>query len=291
MKKVGIIGVPGGWSSESLADRVADLTGNRLLIDMQDVYFSSEKKTLFYKDVDLGALDGIIVKKIGPRYSPDLLERLELLRFLEDHNGVKIFSKPRSIINCFDRLSNTLTLIKGDIPMPETVMAESVDVAVETVQKYGECVFKPLYSTKARGMEILKKDDADLREKIEKFKANNATMYIQKKCELDGKDLGLTFLGGKYVGTYARVGNKDSWNTTIHSGGKYEPYDPGDEIIELATKAQKLFDLDFTSVDVAFTPEGPVIFEVSAFGGFRGLHDSRGVDAAKLYAEYVVERV
>ena len=92
--------------------------------------------------------------------------------------------------------------------------------------------------------------------------------------------LGLVFLGGRYLGCYARVGSKDTWNTTIHSGGRYRAFDAPGEMVELAERAQSLFDLDFTTVDVAETANGPVVFEVSAFGGFRGAKEGIGIDAA-----------
>ena len=93
------------------------------------------------------------------------------------------------------------------------------------------------------------------------------------------------------MATYARVNNGNSWNTTINSGGKYEAYEPSPEIIQLARRAQEPFGLDFTCVDVVETNNGPMVFEVSAFGGFRGLLQANEVDAASLYADYVLGRL
>ena len=87
------------------------------------------------------------------------------------------------------------------------------------------------------------------------------------------------------------VAGGDSWNTTHRAGGRYAAYDPGDQIIELARKSQDVFGLDFTSVDVAETDAGPVVFEVSAFGGFRGLLEGNGIDAAEAYADYILKEM
>jgi ribosomal protein S6--L-glutamate ligase len=65
--------------------------------------------------------------------------------------------------------------------------------------------------------------------------------------------------------------------------------DPEPEVIELAHRAQALFDLAFTCVDVVESARGPLVFEVSAFGGFRGLHEACGIDAAGLYAAWVID--
>jgi ribosomal protein S6--L-glutamate ligase len=175
--------------------------------------------------------------------------------------------------------------------MPPTEVTESVRSGVAAVRRFGNVVVKGLYSTKARGMLLLSAREPELEEKLTAFQAaDNPMLYIQKRLELPGRDLGVMFLGGKYLASYARVKSGDAWNTTIHSGGHYEPHEPSAAIIELARRAQALFDLDFTGVDLVETEQGPMVFEVSAFGGFAGLRDGPQVDAAARYADYVIER-
>lgn len=288
--KIGVIGIKGAWSSEQLAKAVTEKTGRETKIfEMQDLRLDLPSGRALVEGEDLSTYDAVIIKKIGRQYSPDLLDRLEMLRLLEGR-GVKFFSSPFSILRVLDRLTCTISLQLGDIPMPTTTITEDVDHALAAVEEYGEAVFKPLYSTKARGMFVLK-PGPDARRIIEDYHREYNTMYIQKTIDLNGSDLGIVFLGGEYLTTYARCKTTDSWNTTTVNGGKYAPVDPPQEIIELAKKAQAIFNLDFTCVDVAITREGPFIFEVSAFGGFRGLLDARGIDAAANYVDYVAREV
>ena len=288
--RIGVIGLPGKWSSEALADAVQARTGERLLFDMTDVRLDLADNSLWHGDRNLCELDALIVKKISAEYSPHTLDRLEMLRAAESA-GVRVFSPALSILRLIDRLSCTVTLRNAGIPMPETRVTGNPADAAEAVRDFGEAVFKPLYSTKARGMCVLGADlpEAELQARIEEFRSNNPVMYIQRKPDLPGHDLGLVFLGGRYLGCYARVGSKDTWNTTIHSGGRYRAFDAPDSMIELAERAQGLFDLDFTTVDIAETADGPVVFEVSAFGGFRGAKEGIGIDAAAQYCDYVIE--
>ncbi len=289
MKRVGVIGIPGKWSSERLAESLQKKTGFRLLVSMDEINLDINARAARCRGEKLNELDAIIIKKIGPSYSHHMLDRLEMLHFL-NNNSVKIFSDPLRIKNAVDRLTCTLELARGDIPVPETVITENVEKALETVETFGKAVFKPLFTSKARGMKVIQRGP-DALSAIEAFKDDdNPVMYIQKMVDIPGKDLGLAFLGGDYIATYARVGKNDSWNTTTHFGGRYEPHTPSQEIIDLAAKAQSLFNLDFTCVDVAETPDGPIVFEVSAFGGFRGLLEANNIDAAELYANYVLEK-
>ena len=287
--KIAVVGTPGGWSSERLADAVEAATGYRLLVDMAKIRLSLPDGRIFYENNELSALDGVLIKKIGSPYFPDLLDRLETLRYLSE-KGMPIFSKPERILRVLDRLACTITLQTGGIPMPPTTITEDIDAALTAVAEYGEAVFKPLYSTKARGMRVIK-DNGGARQEIEAYRRKNVTMYIQKKIDLGMHDLGIVFLGGNYLITYARCKSSDAWNTTTASGGRYGAYKPSADIIDLAYKAQSLFGLDFTCVDVALTSAGPFVFEVSAFGGFRGILEAGNIDAAKAYTEYAVGRI
>lgn len=290
--KVGVIGLPGKWSSEALAEAVAKKIGHCPVIDIGEVSLNLADNALYWRDENLCSFDALLVKKIAGSYSPNALDRLELLRVAEA-SGVRIFSPALNILRLIDRLSCTVTLHNHDIPMPETCITEDAEAALAAVQRFGSAVFKPLYSTKARGMVVINADDTvdQQRQQIESFRAEHPMMYIQKKLSLPGRDLGMVFLGGEYLGAYARVSQSDSWNTTIHSGGRYEAYEAPADLIDLAYRAQKPFNMDFTTVDVAESEVGPIVFEVSAFGGFRGAQEGIGIDAATLYADYAIKKI
>lgn len=295
--RIGVVGIADGWSTQRLLDAVEARTGYRRLIEMQDVVLEFDGVSgarLLHQGLDLRELDGLIVKKIARDYSPDALDRVEILRMLAG-SGVRVFSSPDSIFPLIDRLSCTVKLRLGGIPMPPTVITESVEAALATVRRLGAVVAKPLYTSKARGMEVFDargRDwaacEAELRPRVQSFAASNPVMYLQQLLELPGRDLGVVFLGGEYLATYARV-STGSWSTSTSKGGKYQAHEPSAAIIELARRAQALFKLDFTCVDVVETKSGPQVFEVSAFGGFRGLLHACSVDAAARYVDYALE--
>jgi tetrahydromethanopterin:alpha-L-glutamate ligase len=290
--KIGVVGIPSKWSTETLADAVEAKTGFRLVIDMNEVNLDLESSRLYFREHDLCQLDALIIKKISASYSPNTLDRLELLRVAE-WAGVQVFSPAINILRLIDRLSCTITLHGAGIPMPPTRVTEDIDAAKAAIRDFGSAVFKPLYSTKARGMCVIDTDmGADaIDNNIRAFQKDNPMMYVQKKIDLPGRDLGMIFLAGQYLGTYARVNPGDSWNTTIHSGGRYEAHKPDQSVIDLAERAQAPFNMDFTTVDVAETADGPIVFEVSAFGGFRGAQEGIGLNVADLYVDHVTNKI
>lgn len=290
-KRIAVIGIPGKWSTEVLADHLERRTGYRCIVNMADVVLELETGQLRYRDTLLNALDGVVIKKISETYSPAADDRLRMLSSLEA-DGVRCFSPPNQINRLINRLEGTAALASGGVPLPATRVTENTDAALDTIQTFGKAILKPLYSTKARGMMVLKAADGVKAntQKLDKFKAKHGLFYLQKFVNLGGQDLGMVFLGGEYLCTYARVGDTNAWNTTIHSGGKYLPFDPSPELIELGRKAQSCFDLSFTTVDIALTDEGPVVFEVSAFGGFSGAKKGCGIDAAEKLCDYVLSQ-
>lgn len=288
--RIGVIGVPGGWSSEQLADAVEAKTGFRCLIDLARVSLDLAEGRVLFGDHDLAAFDALMVKKLGPAYGPDLLDRLEILHFL-DQRGVRVFSKPAAMMRLLDRLSCTTMLRAGGIPMPPTIVTEDVDAAFDAIDRFGQAILKPLYSSKARGMRMVAAGP-DARGQVQAFRdGGNPVLYIQKLVRLPGSDLGVVFLGGEYLACYARGARDFSRGACTENCGQYQSCKPSQDVIELANRAQALFRLDFTCVDVAETPDGPMVFEVSAFGGFRGLKAACGMDAATMYVEHVMRKL
>lgn len=284
--RIGVVGVPGGWSTEALADAAEARTGGRIIIDASTLVYDSAASTVRSDDLDLRGLDAIVIKKIGSGYGPQMLERLELLRFVSDM-GVPIYSPPARILEMVNRVACTVRLRAAGIPMPETVITEDPKRALEAVERFGEAVLKSVYSTKGEGV-VLVEAGPDAEATLAEHFASSSTHYIQRRIDLGGRDLGVAFLAGQHLGTYARVAGEGSWQTTIRSGGRYEAFDLAPEIVEMARRAQAAFGLTFTGVDVALAEEGPMVFEVSAFGGYRGLRDGLGIDASGRVIEHVI---
>src|SRR5262249_6904808 len=112
--------------------------------------------------------------------------------------------------------------------------------------------------------------------------------YLQRFVKHPGRDLGVAVLDGRCIGAYWRVAAADHWMTTILSGGRYEKADLDPETEAMAVRAARHFGLVFTGVDLIEDSDGRFrVLEVSAVGGFRGLLNGCGVDAAPMLADPV----
>jgi tetrahydromethanopterin:alpha-L-glutamate ligase len=288
---IGVIGIRGAWSTESLSQQLQNKGAGGTVIELDEIGYELDALRFYHHQYALDEFDGFIIKKMGREYSPNLLDKLELLELME-RRGHRFFSSPHCIRKMISRLSCTINLIENGIPMPPTFITANLEAGVNWVVENGPAVLKPLYSTKAKGMALLDSGDSARTEISALLARGEEIIYLQKKCDLSGSDYGLVFLGGQYIGSYARVSDGSTWHTTTREGGKYGKYFPSQEYIDLAEKAQRSFGLDFTCVDLAETKEvGPIIFEVSAFGGYKGLFESSGLDASDLLTDYVIRKL
>lgn len=290
--RIGVVGLPGRWSTDHLAEVVRDRVGACSTIDLGKVELDLAGGRCLHAGDDLVAYDALLVKKLDGSYSPQNLDRIELLHYLQAR-GVRVFSRPERIGRLINRLSCTVEMGAAGIPMPDTFVTEDPERATRAILDYGAAVLKPLYSTKARGMRLVEEDDpAAVRRVVDEFQAEeDRTVYIQRRVPMPDRDLGVVFVGEEYLTTYARVKGEGAWNTTTQAGGSYACEVVDDETIAMARRARDLFDLDFTVVDVVQSEAGTFVFEVSAFGGFRGIHEGCGIDAAGAYVDHVLAQL
>jgi ribosomal protein S6--L-glutamate ligase len=288
--KIAVIGEPGAWSTERLAAAVRSRGAEAEVVDLAACSLRLPDPRLFHRGRPLDGVAGAIVKKVGdPALGWSVRERIVLLRHLEA-SGVPVLSAPARLETAIDRLGMTVELVRAGLPVPETLVTESADEAETTVETFGAAVIKPLFTSKGRGMRKLGAADSR-RALADHAAAGYGPYYLQRFVKHPGRDLGVAVLEGKVLGAYWRRAGADQWMTTILSGGRYERAEPPAAAQELARRAAVHFGLLFTGVDLMETTEGGfIVLEVSAFGGFRGLLEACGIDAAPLFAEAALRR-
>jgi ribosomal protein S6--L-glutamate ligase len=288
--KVAVIGQPGAWSTERLADALRGAGAEAEVVDLGACSLRLPDPRLFHRGRPLEHLAGAVVKKVGDTADGwPVRERIAFLRHLEA-GGVPVLSAPARLETAIDRLGMTVELVRAGLPIPETVVTESAGDAEAAVEMFVAAVIKPLFTSKGRGMRKLGVTDARAA-LAEHHAAGHGPYYLQRFVKHPGRDLGVAVLEGRVLGAYWRRAGADQWMTTIRSGGRYEEAAPPEAALELARRAAAHFGLLFTGVDLMETPDGGfTVLEVSAFGGFRGLLEACGVDAAPLLAETALRR-
>ena len=287
--RIAVVGQPGAWSTERLTTALHGAGADAQVVDLAACAVRLPAAAVYHDGRPL-EVDAAVVKKIGDTARGwAVRERLQMLRHLEA-GGVPVWSAPDRIEAAVDRVRMTIELVRAGLPVPETVITEDVAEAAAAVDRFGSAVLKPLFTSKGRGMQRL---DPSL--DLPKLLARHALeapgpFYLQRFIKHPGRDLGVAVLDGDLLGAYWRVAARDQWMTTILAGGRYERADVAAETVDLALRAAAHFGLLFTGVDLVESDEGYRVLEVSAFGGFRGLLDGCGIDAAPMVAAAVLRR-
>ncbi len=285
--RVGVAGIPGAWSTEHLRQALEKCGCETLTFRASDCVVELPGGAVRHDGVDLGDLDAVVVKKLGATTDPAAPSRAHLLMQLEAR-GVRVFSPAAAIAEVQDRYRMTWCLSQAEIPIPRTIVTESVQEAVAAIRRWNRAVVKPLFTSKGSGMLMLS-SETTLRLTLRRWQREwHMPFYVQEYVRHGGRDIGVVVLAGQVLGAYYRVAREDAWLTTTAAGGHYEPCPVTPEMRELAIRAADVFGLTFTCVDLVEGPEGYLAYEVSAFGGFGGLWRTQGIDAAERYAEHVV---
>lgn len=253
------------------------------VFSLSDCLHDLSRRQVTIGGVDLSSVDGIVVKKLGDHPSPVSRLRLHMLRQLESM-GVRIYSRPSVIDVAMDRYRMSMNLIEAGFAVPRTFSVENEATASQALQGLGQAVAKPIYTSKARGMVRLNGHATDL---IESAALAEGPLLLQEYVDSRGRDVGVCVLGGRFVGAFARVAADGEWITSSSAGGRYEPFALPEKAIDLAEGAAETFGLDYTVVDLVETADGYLVYEVSAFGGFRGLWEAARYNVAADYARYV----
>jgi ribosomal protein S6--L-glutamate ligase len=290
--KIAVVGQPGAWSTERLADALRSAGTDAGVVDLAACSLRLPDRRLFHRGEPLENLDGAVVKKLGDTADGwSVQERIGMLRHLEV-SGVPVLSAPEPLHVAVNRYRMTCELVRAGLPVPATTVTEDVDEAAAAVERFGSAVLKPLFTSKGRGMRRLE-PSRDLRAQLESHRDDGlGPFYLQRFVRHPGRDLGVAVLDGRCIGAYWRIAADDHWMTTILSGGRYEKAALAPETEAIAVRAARHFGLVFTGVDLIEDTDGCFnVLEVSAFGGFRGLLNGCGVDAAPMLADVVLRRL
>ncbi len=282
--RIWVAGRPGGWSSEKTVTALKRLKVDCRLFQLSECEYDLTGKTITWQGHDLSKLNGIIVRKMGDPADPLTHLRVNMLYQLEN-NGVRVFSPPKFIEAVNNRYNMTRLLTNAGIPMPDTIVTESQETVFDIVDKWGKAVLKPVFTSKGRNMLLLDRE-GPYRLNIKQWEARQFSPYYIQRFIPTMHDIGVAVMGKNILGSFSRVAAVDSWQTTIRTGGHYEPCKVDSRILDIVNKIIDLLEFDYTVID--FVPQGRdyLVYEVSAFGGFSGLWEC-GIDAPSIFAKYV----
>src|SRR5262245_17977278 len=124
--KVAVIGQPGRWSTDGLAQALTAAGAEVAMVDLERTALRLPARPLYVDGAPLDGIDGAVVKKIGDTLGGWAVgERLNMLRHLEA-SGVPVLSSPARLETALNRYRMTVELAAAGVPIPETVVTEDI---------------------------------------------------------------------------------------------------------------------------------------------------------------------
>lgn len=214
--------------------------------------------------------------------------------------GYKIFNSSNAIKYCDHKGLMHLILSNENISMPRTILSpmifdyslNSKDYLIRCYETLGESVIIK-ESMGSFGMQVyLINNKEEFINKVDELNKKNIDFIIQENIKSSfGKDIRVNIVGDKVVGAMLRESNSD-FRANISQGGVGKLIELTKDQEELALKAHKALELDFSGVDLLFGEDGyPLLCEVNSNLNFLSFEKIWKQSFGKRILEYILNDI
>ncbi len=244
-------------------------------------------------DIDLSTFDCVLPRTMPPGSLEQVILRMDLLGCLEAA-GQLVINPPRAIEVAVDKFLATAKLHAAGIPVPATIVCQTVDQAHDAMKRLGgDVVVKPLFGSEGRG--LTRVSDQAIAERV--FRALfqiSSVIYLQRFVAHDGRDLRVLLIGDQPLAIERR--HPSDWRTNIARGAQAVAVDctsPNMDLpIELARRAMTAVGALWGGVDLLRDPGGSwLVLEVNAVPGWKALSATLEIDVARRVLDDVRRRI
>lgn len=236
----------------------------------------------------ISELSAIIVRPIGRGSLEECLFRLDFLHTAE-RNGMPIYNPPSTIEKALDKYRVLTLLVENRVPVPQTIVTENPDSALDAFDKLGgDVVVKPVFGS--RGIGITRVSDREVAERIFRgLEYFRHVLYIQRFVHHGNQDIRAFIIGDRVIAAMYR--SAEGWKTNVSQGALPTPLQLSTELEELAVKTAKTIGCKIAGVDILETESGPLVCEINSQPGWKGLQRTTEVNIAEEIVDYVVQNV
>lgn len=236
--------------------------------------------------VDMTRFDAVIVRTMPPGSLEQVVFRMDALARLEAA-GVQVLNPPKSLECAVDKYLTTAHLAAAGLPVPETVVCENSDAALEAFgQLGGDVVVKPIFGSEGRGIVRVSDPDLALRT-FRTLERIAAVLYLQRFIEHEGFDVRVLVLDGRVLGGMRRRSTSD-FRTNVSRNAHAEAHELSPDEQHWALQAAAVTGARMAGVDLLYDRLGrPYVIEVNAVPGWRAFGKVTGIDVA----ERVIRRI
>ena len=299
-----VIGSPGAWHvariravAESRGHEVAVVEWRQLGAFVVPAPAGAEHETsirtpfrteCFFPEA-IDAADVVIVRGMPAGRLEEVILRMDLLGRLAER-GTPVINSPRALETAIDKYLSLARLAAAGIRVPRTVVAQDPDGIRHAWESLGGvAVMKPLFGSCGRGIERIDSEGTLLPLLTAAAAPEGAATYLQEFIPHPGWDVRILLVGEEPFALRRR--STTDWRTNLARGGIGEPFCPPAAWLDLARRTAALLGVEVAGVDLVPDAAGdPVVLEVNAVPGWRGLASATGLDPTPAVVRWAEHR-
>ena len=188
-----------------------------------------------------------------------------------------------------DKLLTHIVLQQHKIPMPQTYVVSSLDIAKNILSELiYPVVLKFPSGTHGKGVMFADSESSAV-SLLDALHSLNQPFIIQEYIETEGVDVRALVVGGKVVACMRRKAESGENRANIHAGGKGEAYIPSPEIKQLAIAAAKAVNAEICAVDLLEKDKMGLVIEVNLSPGLQGITAATKINSADYIARHLFD--
>ena len=288
MKRIGLM------SSDPWSRRVKSLESafSSIGVDVLQIlpwkvtrFGATSRHEITYDGENLVELETILVLDLGGNDIGSFFNRVGLLSALTEL-GVEVVNPINSIVLMRNKAETMRKLVSAHLPVPRTLITESLEVAVDFVRDNFPCVLKPITGFGGLGVQLIERE-FDLENIYDYLKFHSqlfgkGAYLLQEYVRNPGYDIRALVLDDEVISSMQRVAT-DGITTNIHTGGIPRPNFV--DVEEIALRAARCVKGRLVGVDIIPDTSGDLfVLEVNATPGWAGLQQVTDFDISERIA-------
>lgn len=249
------------------------------------VKLGSGNPQIYLRDESITDDFDAIIPRIGTnvtRHGAAIVKQFEM-------NGVFSTARSLGITRARNKVRTLQIMARKGIPIPETLFSINPDNIEEQIKILGgtPVIIKLQEGTQGMGV-ILAETKKSAKSILDTFYKMDTSILMQEFIEeANGEDIRIIVIGNKVVASMKRTSALEEFRSNVHRGAETMAIIPTPKEQDIAINAVKYLGLGVAGVDLLRSKRGPLLIEVNASPGLKGIESATGVNVAREIIKYV----
>jgi len=213
-----------------------------------------------------------------------------MLTYMEA-KGLFVINNKEAINLCANKFNTTVKLMTGGVPVPRTCLINKIGELDEAIEKIGgqfPIVLKTLKGSAGIGVSRIDSKES-LTGVLQALWKHRAQLLVQEylECEFDVRTI---VMDGKIVSCMKRNKIGGDFRSNFSLGGTVEPYKLTKEEEKSVLDSARLCGTFFCGVDHMVVKGKPLVIEVNASPGSKGMEKATGNNIIEILLDYISDK-